>query len=104
MLATPAGLAKLDAELNAAYELAEEMNFAQLRIILRSSLFSSFLGFVPGYPALERQVQLLGTFPKQSRTRGRLELATGRLAATLPPCCSCSAVAVAEMSVVRAWG
>ena len=67
VLSTSAGLAKIDAELNEAYELAEDASVAQLRRLLRSPVFTSFLGFAPGTPDMERQVELLLTFPSKSR-------------------------------------
>ena len=67
VLSTSAGLAKIDAKLNEAYELAEDVKSAQLRRLLRSPVFASFLGFTPGNTDMERQVALLLTFPSKSR-------------------------------------
>ena len=66
---TPAGLAKVDAELNEAYALAEDADVPQLRLLLRRSVFISFLGYAPDSATntIERQLQLLATFPAKSR-------------------------------------
>ena len=76
MLSTPAGLAQLDVQLNLAYSLADDMNVAQLRKLLRGPIFAAFLGFKPNEPNTERQIELLLTFPGKSRSEAAQTLAT----------------------------
>ena len=66
-LTTPAGLAKVDAELNAMFESGDEANFAQLRSAIRAPVFYSFLGFAPADNDVDRQVDLIMTFPVKAR-------------------------------------
>jgi hypothetical protein len=73
---TPAGLAKIDLELNTAYELAEDVNIIQLRRLLRTPVFASFLGFTPESPFTDRQVQLIQDFPIKTRREAAEMLGT----------------------------
>ena len=87
-LSTPAGLAKVDSELNAAFELAADMKVTELRRSLGSPVFVSFLGVAPEGPSVERQLQLLATFPAKARreaarTLGQLIIKLGTLNASL---------------------
>lgn len=72
-LPTSAGLAKVDAELNVAYSVAEEGDIDQLRLLLRAPIFTSFLGFdldlndSSGSSGSDRQVELVMAFPARVR-------------------------------------
>lgn len=115
VLSTPAGLAKVDVELNVAYGLAEDMQYGQLRSLLRTEVFASFLGFAPvaiapelkrklsfvdNAPAVpERQLQLLSTFPAKSRLEAAETL--GKLITKLADLDDCCVAGEASLATQR---
>lgn len=80
----PAGLAKLAASLEAAQPLVEDRNYAELRELLRTPIFGSFLGFRPldrALPSATPSADVLEAYPAVARAEATV--AFGQLARRL---------------------